>query len=110
MARREVTQFFDDLDNTPLSKDEVHVIRFSVNGNDYVLDVSEANAKEFHDKLAPYIKAARKIPNMRLRKPGVLATYDPKAVRDWANKNGYHVASRGKISQDIVDTYLSLHS
>ena len=28
MARREITQFFDDLDNTPLNEDEVNVVDF----------------------------------------------------------------------------------
>lgn len=27
MARREITQFFDDIDNSPLNEDEVIVIR-----------------------------------------------------------------------------------
>ena len=35
MARREITQFFDDIDNSPLNEDEVIVIRFSVDGKDY---------------------------------------------------------------------------
>lgn len=41
MARREVTQFFDDLDNTPLTADEVNVVEFSYKGSTYVLDLSE---------------------------------------------------------------------
>ena len=40
MARREITQFFDDLDNAPLSEEEVNVVDFSVNGIDYTLDLS----------------------------------------------------------------------
>lgn len=110
MARREVTQIFDDLDNSPLEEKDVRVIRFSVNGTDYVLDVSEKNAAAFHAQLAPYINAARKVPSLRGRKPGAIAPYDPREVRQWASKNGYAVARRGKISQEIIDAYLAVTS
>lgn len=110
MARREVTQIFDDLDNAPLEERDVRVIRFSVNGTDYVLDVSEKNANVFYDLLAPYVEAARKVPSIRGRKTGVLAAYDPKDVREWAAKNGYSIARRGKISQEVIDAYLAVNS
>ncbi|KLN37611.1 histone [Corynebacterium diphtheriae bv. gravis str. ISS 4746] len=48
MARREITQYFDDIDNTPLTEDQVHVVRFGVNGINYVLDLSADNAQK-HD-------------------------------------------------------------
>lgn len=60
MARREVIQFFDDLDNTPLTQEEVTIIKFAVNGTNYIIDLSEKNADKFHEALAPFIKAARK--------------------------------------------------
>ncbi|CAB0738315.1 Lsr2 family protein [Corynebacterium diphtheriae] len=46
MARREITQYFDDIDNTPLTEDQVHVVRFGVNGINYVLDLSADNAQK----------------------------------------------------------------
>lgn len=56
MARREITQYFDDIDNTPLTEDQVHVVRFGVNGINYVLDLSADNAQKFEDALAPFIE------------------------------------------------------
>ncbi|WBT08647.1 Lsr2 family protein [Corynebacterium sp. SCR221107] len=110
MARREVTQIFDDLDNKPLDEAEVRVIRFAVNGTDYVLDVSEKNANRFYEVIGPYVEAARKVPSIRTHKGGAVAAYDPKQVREWATRNGYAVARRGKISQEIIDAYLAVNS
>ena len=59
MARREITQYFDDIDNSPLKDDEVNTIRFSVDGNHYVLDLSEKNAADFRSAVEPWISAAR---------------------------------------------------
>lgn len=53
MARREITQYFDDIDGTPLTDDQVNTVRFSVDGSDYVIDLSEDNATRFLELLAP---------------------------------------------------------
>lgn len=110
MARREVTQIFDDLDNQPLDEADVRVIRFAVNGTDYVLDVSEKNANRFYEIIGPYVEAARKVPSIRTHKGATIAAYDPKQVREWAIRNGYTVARRGKLSQEIIDAYLAVNS
>ncbi|MEJ5928810.1 Lsr2 family protein [Corynebacterium sp. H128] len=106
MARREVIQFFDDLDNSPLTKDEVNVIKFSVNGNSYIMDLSEQNAKTFHAALAPFIEVARKDTNTARKTAN---NPDPKAVREWAQSQGIEVAARGKLANDIIEKYLAAH-
>ncbi|MGV0418316.1 Lsr2 dimerization domain-containing protein [Corynebacterium segmentosum] len=45
MARREITQFYDDLDNQLIGEDELEVVRFSVNGRSYLMDLSRDNAR-----------------------------------------------------------------
>lgn len=99
MARREITQFFDDLDNSPLTEEELTVIRFSVDGKDYLLDVSPDNADKFHAALEPFIKAARHPVKKETRR------YKPSDVREWAAKHGYEVAERGKIRNDVILAY-----
>ncbi len=108
MARREVTQYFDDLDNTPISEDQVHVIRFSVDGNDYLLDLSEKNAREFRDVLAPFIKVARPAPNGNGRGGG--ARVHPREIRRWAQNQGLAIAHRGKIPHEIIAAYNEAHA
>lgn len=103
MARREVTQYIDDLDNTPLTEDEVVVIRFSLNGTDYLLDVSPDNADKFHATLKPYVTAARKAP------VDVTATVPAAEIRRWARENNHIVAHRGKIPREVIDAYELAH-
>lgn len=62
MSRREVTQFYDDLDHTLIPEDQLEVVRFSVNGQNYLIDLSTDNARHFHNLLAPYVDAARIAP------------------------------------------------
>ncbi|CAB0572032.1 Lsr2 family protein [Corynebacterium diphtheriae] len=100
MARREITQYFDDIDNTPLTEDQVHVVRFGVNGINYVLDLSADNAQKFEDALAPFVEKAHRA------KVDESAHYDPKTVRAWAQKHDYQVADRGKIPSTVIEAFL----
>ena len=72
-------------------------------------------------KLQPYVAAARRTGGRPLRthnvqprrKTGPSRTRrDPeqtKAIRSWANANGYDVSARGKISDAISDAYEAAH-
>ena len=51
MARRYVPQIFDDLDGTELTESDATEIHFSVDGTAYMLEVSEDNARKFHEAL-----------------------------------------------------------
>ena len=51
MSRREVTQFYDDLDHTLIPEDQLEVVRFSVNGQNYRIDLATDNARHFHNLL-----------------------------------------------------------
>lgn len=99
MSRREVTQFYDDLDHTPLSESEVEVIRFSVDGTTYLLDLSPANAAKFRAALDPFVSAARIAPEPDARR------VNPSVIRDWARTRGIPVAHRGKIPNVIIEAY-----
>lgn len=99
MSRREVTQFYDDLDHTLITEDELEVVRFSVDGKNYLLDLSHDNARKFHEVLRPYIEAARQAPDNDYRR------INPSEVREWARAQGIPVAHRGKIPHSIIDAY-----
>lgn len=117
MARREITQFIDDIDNTPLSESEVNSIRFSIDGSSYVLDLSEKNAAEFRELLAPYVKVASPAPSSRRsgsrrsgsRSSGGAKRSNSRAIREWAQAQGLKVADRGTIPSHIVDAYNEAH-
>lgn len=112
MARREITQFFDDLDNTPLDATEVNIVEFSYAGSNYVMDLSEENALKFAITLEPYLKIATKVAKTRAtrgRSAGAaVSKSDParnRRIREWARKNGYTVSARGQISHETITSY-----
>lgn len=99
MARREVTQYYDDLDGSPLTEAEHQAVHFSFNGTEYVLDLSKDNLAKFHEALMPFIAAAREVPADPRGK------VDASQIRAWARQKGMKVAQRGKIPFEIIDAY-----
>ena len=81
ISRREVTQFYDDLDHTLISEDQLEVVRFSVNGQNYLIDLSTDNARHFHN-LPPYVDAARIAPAFDAQRA------NPSQIREWARAEG----------------------
>lgn len=104
MARKKITQYYDDLDSRPLDEAEVHTVEFTVDGRDYILDVSSKNLERFRAAIEPYIEAAREITH------DALDAISPSEVRRWARSEGLTVAHRGKIPFDIVDAYRRAHA
>lgn len=104
MARREVTQYYDDIDQTPLTEAELNVVQFSFMGTDYLLDLSSDNLRRFHEILTPFIAAAREVPQEGQEK------VDPSEIREWAQREGLKIAHRGKIPFAIQDAYRQAHA
>jgi hypothetical protein len=115
MARRQITQFFDDIDDTPLEADTVNTVEFSYKGSDYVLDLSDDNALAFAEALEPYLNKATKVAKSRSTARAASSNApksDPKRnkrIRDWARDNGHTVSSRGQISHEIIAEYELAH-
>lgn len=88
----------DDLTGEKATDGEV--VNFAVNGVKYAIDLSEANVKNFHAVLAPYVEAAT------VRKAG-RTTADPElaAVRAFGQENGFKVGDRGRIAANVWDAY-----
>lgn len=104
MARREITQYYDDLDKSALTESELRVIRFSLDGTDYTLDLSKANADKFFGLLEPYLAVASTAPTDRA------ANANPADIRAWAARNGHQVASRGKIPTTVIEAFRAANS
>ena len=112
MAQLQVTQYYDDLDRTPLSEDEVKTVRFSVDGVDYVLEVSQNNADEFYATMQRYRDAAQSdtsrnstTARRRGRTGSNTGGIPAKRIREWAHENNIAVSDRGRLPQEIVDQY-----
>lgn len=109
------TELIDDITGVPADT----TIPFSVNGKDYIIDLSDDNAAAFNEALAPYIEHARRAPankrsNARKSRSSSAAARAKREktaqIRVWATANGHTIAKRGQLSQDIVAAYEAAHA
>jgi Lsr2 len=107
MAKKVTISFVDDLDGKT-GADET--VGFALDGVTYAIDLSTRNAKKLRASFQPWIEAGRRVGGRR-RSATVGASRtatEPResaAIRAWARKHGYQVASRGRIPADVVDAF-----
>jgi hypothetical protein len=111
MAQRTVILFEDDLDGG----EAAGTVRFSLDGVEYEIDLSEKNAAALRAAIDPYVRAGRRIGGRRVISPSVPRVHigaatktDPAqlaAIRDWARRRGLEVKDRGRIPAEIVAQY-----
>jgi hypothetical protein len=105
MARRTIVHLEDDLSGGAAEES----VRFALDGRSFEIDLSEKNAAQLRQTLAPYISAGR--PQRAIRGLGSGSggfagdDLDPAAVRAWANANGYPVRARGRVSRELKEAY-----
>jgi len=112
MAQRLI--LIDDLDES----EGAETITYTVNGQDYEIDLSEENAQRFYDVLGPYIEKSRRVqrqaapPSRRgdRRRSSGSERDDIPQIRAWADANGFEVSGRGRIRKDVIDAYDQTHS
>lgn len=117
MATQIIKKLLDDLDGG----DADETMHFSFDGSAYKIDLSTKNAKKFRELMSQYQEAAERIGRQAIPPQPVRNTYSAakpsgstavdreqnKAIREWANKNGYELAERGRIPQHIMDAFQS---
>ena len=106
MAKRVLYQLVDDLDGRVLADGAGETVRFSLDGTDFVIDLSREHAAELRSLLQPYKAAGRTAPRPK-RKParGTSGPQDLAAVRRWARANGLDVADKGRIPRHVIESY-----
>lgn len=99
-----VVELIDDLDG---SKADQSLI-FSLDGVDFEIDLSDANAEELRSTLERYAEKARRTGG---RKRSMTETRaegpSSKDIRAWAESQGLQVSIRGRVQSTIVDQYLA---
>ncbi|MBC2681470.1 histone-like nucleoid-structuring protein Lsr2 [Corynebacterium anserum] len=108
MARREVTQYFDDLDNSLLADGDVNIIDFSIGGVDYTMELGPENKRKFDDAIAPFIAVARRATKRASGRKSTASSGNAarnKRIREWAHENNIAVSERGRISADVVEQF-----
>lgn len=110
MATKTITVYTDDLDGTELPAGS-RSTRFSFDGIEYEIDLSNDNRQSLSQALEPFIASARRVGTAQ-RSAAPRARGSKKAdaerlsaIRTWAQGNGYTVGDRGRIKAEIVDAY-----
>ncbi|GGG69624.1 Lsr2 family protein [Kocuria dechangensis] len=110
MAQNVIIQLEDDLDGGPADD----TLTFALDGRDYEIDLSTANAEKLREVLGPYTAAGRKAPTgngRRRRTTGATASSSETAsIRAWAKEHSHPVSDRGRIHQHIRDAYYAATS
>src|SRR4051794_15327042 len=114
MAQKVQVVLIDDLDGG----DATETVSFGLDGATYEIDLSEQNARQLRDALAPWVGNARRVSGGRGGRPaarrvgsssGGGSSTDTTAIRSWAKDNGYKVSERGRISAEVQEAYAAAH-
>jgi hypothetical protein len=107
-------------DNT----EAVDTLRFTVGGETLEVELCEKHLREFNDKVAPFVDAARPADGKgrapadkkrataarrraaRGRRPAG-RNVDSGAVRAWAREAGYDISDRGRIPGAVLEAFRS---
>ena len=110
MAQIREVRLVDDLDGE--AADET--IEFGIDGKNFEIDLSTANAGKLRDALASYVAAARRSGGRRTRSGGAgtgparrpsIDREQNQAIREWARKRGMKVSDRGRIPAEVLEAY-----
>src|ERR1700753_2243682 len=108
MAQKTLVVMTDDLSGGEASQ----TIHFSLDNNDYVIDLNDKNAAALRADFDKYIEAGRKHRGEAgAAKPkrgavrGPASGVDTAQVREWARENGHEVSERGRVSKKIIEAY-----
>ena len=111
--KKQITQLVDDLDGTVLESGNGSTIRFALEGRQYEIDLSTANAERLRSALSPFISAGRSVAGSRSssgpRRSSRNASGELAAIRSWAQGHGYAVGDRGRISAEVREAYERAH-
>ena len=94
MAQQFQVRYIDDLDGTDLGEAS-NTIRFAFEGKEYSIDLSDDNAEEFREAVAPYIEAGHRVTGSKAKtaRKTAATSGNTRAIRDWARANGYNVSA-----------------
>ena len=111
MAQKTILELVDDLDGGQADE----TVAFALDGVEFVIDLSTANAARLRDTLAEYVGHARRTGGRQGRKAATNGAAngagkpDTQAVREWARRQGENVADRGRVPQALVMRFQEAH-
>jgi hypothetical protein len=84
-------------------------VAFGLDGVEYEIDLSSANAASLRDALGPWVAHARKTGGRRRRSAKSTEPSSPSDIRAWAQTQGIEVSSRGRVSAEVREAYQKAH-
>lgn len=109
MASKVQIVLIDDIDGGEADA----TVSFSLEGTNYEIDLSEANAEGLREALAPYIDAGRRVAGSKRagRRSAAATSRGNRSaeIRAWAQANGIEVSARGRIPADVVAKFDAAH-
>lgn len=108
MAQKVNIVLVDDIDQT----DADETVTFGLDGKQYAIDLSAANAGEFRDSLAPYVAHARPVSARGVRRSTTKSSLSgpaPSEIRAWGRSHGFNVPERGRVSAEVREAYAAAH-
>jgi hypothetical protein len=118
MVQRVQSVLVDDLDGYSPAEETVY---FALDGVNYEIDLSSTNATKLRETVRPWQEHGRRIPRggrrartdrRRGRNGSVRVRIDPaqsRAIRSWAEENGFKISSRGKIPDAVHRAFDAAH-
>jgi Lsr2 len=113
MAQKTIVELVDDLDGSQASES----ISFGLDGVEYTIDLSEANASKLRGQLAGFVEKAQRVGGRKQRggtaKTAVRAGGDRaqnQAIREWARSQGEKISDRGRIPAELVAKFQAAHA
>lgn len=110
MAKKVTVALVDDIDG---ASEADETVTFAVDGVEYEIDLSSANAEKLRNQLSPWAEHGRRI--TRRGRAGAISSprrgrakvdrEQSNAIREWARKNGHDISSRGRIPTEILESY-----
>ena len=105
MAQRVSVELVDDIDGSDASE----TVSFGLDGAQYEIDLSAANAEKLREALRPYAASGRRAQGKSARVTGSRSSSggnpETAKIRAWAKENRYEVSDRGRIHQSVKDAY-----
>ena len=107
MAQKVNIILVDDIDG----READETVVFAIDGNEYAIDLTDANASRLREALAPYVAHARRHSSGGKRRGRAAAAGGPSAsdIRDWARAAGMEVSERGRVSAQVRAAYEAAH-
>lgn len=118
MIQRVQTLYVDDCDGQSPADETVH---FALDGVNYEIDLTSANAERLRAAIQPWRDSGRKIRRgdrrrdangVKPNRPHRATRIDPaqsRAIREWAETNGMPISSRGKIPTAVHEAFDAAH-